>query len=170
MPRGGRRAGAGRPSGSGRFGEPTSVMRVPISRIAAVHDVIEKKYRLPLYQSAVAAGFPSPADSEMEELVDLNEWLIKHPTATFFVRVTGSSMLHAGIHHDDILIVDRSLSPSHGKIVVAAINGELTVKRLIQEGQTVRLIAENEGYPSIDVSEESDLHIWGVVTTVVHAV
>ena len=170
MPRGGRRAGAGRPLGSGRFGEPTTAMRVPISQISAVHDTIQKKFRLPLYRSSVAAGFPSPADSDMEGMIDLNEWLILHPAATFFVRVSGLSMIRAGIHHDDILIVDRSLQPTHGKIVVAAINGELTVKRLVQEENTVRLVAENDGYPPIDISEESDFRIWGVVTTVVHPV
>jgi DNA polymerase V len=170
MPRGGRRAGAGRPLGSGRFGEPSIVMRVPVSRVSNVYDLVQNIYKRPLYQSAVPAGFPSPADSETEEMLDLNERLVKHPAATFFVRVSGSSMIRAGIHHDDILIVDRSLEPVPGKIVVAAINGELTVKRLVKEGEAVQLIAENDGYPPITVSESSDLRIWGVVTTVVHAV
>ena len=170
MPRGGRRAGAGRPPGSGRFGEPSIVMRVPASRVSDVHNLVQKIYRLPLYQSAVAAGFPSPADSEMEGMLDLNEFLIRHPAATFFVRVNGVSMINAGIHHNDILIVDRSLEPVTGKIVVAAINGELTVKRLVKEEDAIRLIAENEGYPPINVSKESDLRIWGVVTSVVHPV
>jgi DNA polymerase V len=145
-------------------------MRVPASRASDVQTLVQKTYKLPLYQSTVAAGFPSPADSEMEGMLDLNEFLIKHPAATFFVRVNGISMINAGIHHNDILIVDRSLEPTPGKIVVAAINGELTVKRLIKEGDTVRLIAENEGYPPITVSKESDLRIWGVVTSVVHTV
>lgn len=170
MPRGGRRAGAGRPLGSGRFGEPSVIMRVPASRVPDVQTLVQKTYKLPLYQSTVAAGFPSPADSEMEGMLDLNEFLIKHPAATFFVRVNGVSMINAGVHHNDILIVDRSLEPTPGKIVVAAINGELTVKRLVKEGDTVRLIAENEGYPPITVSKESDLRIWGVVTSVVHVV
>jgi len=145
-------------------------MRVPASRVPDVHNLVQKKYKLPLYQSTVAAGFPSPADSDMEEMLDMNELLVKHPAATFFVRVCGSSMINAGIHHHDILVVDRSLEPAPGKIVVAAINSELTVKRLVKEGDRIRLIAENEGYPPIDVSEESDLRIWGVVTNVVHAV
>jgi DNA polymerase V len=170
MPRGGKRTGAGRPLGSGRFGEPSIVIRIPASRVSDVRNLVQKTYKLPLYQSAVAAGFPSPADSDMEGMLDLNELLVRHPAATFFVRVSGLSMINAGIHHNDILVVDRSLEPSAGKIVVASINGDLTVKRLIKEEETIRLIAENDGYPPITVSEESDLRIWGVVTNVVHAV
>lgn len=127
-------------------------------------------YHLPLYQCAVPAGFPSPADDEMERELDLNAFLIKHPAATFFVRVSGSSMIKAGIHHGDILIVDRSLAPAHGKVVIAAINGELTVKRLYHVGEKIELVAENEGYAPIAVTEGSDLHIWGVVTNVIHPV
>jgi len=134
---------------------------------ARIHDQL---YHLPLYQCTVPAGFPSPADGEMERELDLNAFLIKHPAATFFVRVSGSSMVRAGIHHNDILIVDRSLTPVHGKIVIAAINGELTVKRLHCANEKIQLIAENDGYPPIEVAEGSDLHIWGVVTNVIHPV
>src|ERR1700722_14824931 len=82
------------------------------------------------YQCAVAAGFPSPGDDALEQGLNLNELLIKRPAATFFVRVSGSSMIKAGIHHNDILVVDRSLQPTSGKVIIACINGELTVKRL----------------------------------------
>lgn len=78
-------------------------------------------------------------------------------------------MIKAGIHHNDILIVDRSLEPSHGKVVIASVNGELTVKRLLIEGKRVQLVPENEAYPSIEISEEMDLHVWGVVTHVIHS-
>lgn len=125
-------------------------------------------YSLPLYQNAISAGFPSPAENEMADELDLNELLIKHPTATFFLRVAGSSMVKAGIHHDDILVVDRSLTPAHGKIVIASLNGELTVKRLFIKDHKVKLLAENEGYPSIEITGEMDLRIWGVVTSVIH--
>lgn len=125
---------------------------------------------IPLYQQAISAGFPSPAEDEMESKLDLNELLIKHPAATFFLRVTGSSMIKAGIYHNDILVVDRSIEPVHGKIVIAALNGELTVKRLSIRGRCVQLVAENDGYPAIDITEEMDMRIWGVVTSVIHHV
>ncbi|HVV69349.1 MAG TPA: translesion error-prone DNA polymerase V autoproteolytic subunit [Gammaproteobacteria bacterium] len=125
----------------------------------------------PLYSSSVAAGFPSPADDYVESSLDLNELLIKHPTATFFVRVSGDSMLHAGIHDQDILIVDRSLTPASGRIVIAAIDGQLTVKRLQKTAKgKVYLLPENEDFPPIEIKPESEVHIWGVVTNVIHPV
>lgn len=127
-------------------------------------------YRLPLYESRISAGFPSPADDQVEERLDLNELLIKRPSATFFLKVSGSSMVKAGIHHGDIVVVDRSLEPSNGKIVIASLNGELTVKRLHIEGNRVRLIAESDLYVPIDISKEVDFRIWGVVTSVIHFV
>jgi len=171
MPSGGARQRAGRPSGTGKFGEPTRAIRVPASQAAQIlHLVQQRFYRLPLYSSAVAAGFPSPAESDKEAELDLNELLIKRPAATFFVRVSGSSMIKAGIHTNDILIVDKSLPATHGKIVVAAINGELTVKRLYRQERVVQLVAENDGYPPIEITDETDIRIWGVVTSVIHAV
>ena len=131
MPRGGARSGAGRPKGKGKFGEKTTPIRIPESMVDEVLQFVNYKgYALPLYASKVQAGFPSPADDFMEGRLDLNQHLVKHPTATFFVRVSGDSMIEAGIHPDDILVVDRSLEPRHGKIVIAALDGELTVKRL----------------------------------------
>jgi len=139
--------------------------------IDAIYQLIQHKfYRLPLYQSLVTAGFPSPAEDEIDDTLDLNELLIKHPAATFFLKVSGSSMINAGIHDGDILIVDRSIEPAHGKIVIAALNGELTVKRLHLEKNRVQLVAENSAYPPIEVREGMDLHIWGVVTSVIHTV
>lgn len=171
MPRGGQRTGAGRPQGSGKFGEPTQAIRVPISQVERVLEWVQHQcYRLPFYHCAVAAGFPSPAESEMDGKLDLNELLIKHPAATFFVRVAGSSMIQAGIYHNDILVVDRSLEPISGRIVVAAVNGELTVKRLHRAGGRVQLLAENDAYAPIDITDGTELHIWGVVTNVIHAV
>jgi DNA polymerase V len=100
MPRGGQREGAGRPAGSGKFGEPTKAIRVPVKDAEQIVDLIQQRfYRMPLYSSSVAAGFPSPAESDKEAELDLNELLIKHPAATFFVRVSGSSMVKAGNSH-----------------------------------------------------------------------
>lgn len=123
---------------------------------------------LNLYSSSVQAGFPSPADDYVEKTLDLNDHLIDHPAATFFVRVSGDSMMGAGIHHDDILVVDRSLQPKDRDIIIAVLNGELTVKRLkVGEGGTI-LRPENPDYPDISIHEEMDFCIWGVVTSVIH--
>ncbi|GAB4225436.1 MAG: translesion error-prone DNA polymerase V autoproteolytic subunit [Chlamydiales bacterium] len=171
MTRGGTRQGAGRPKGSGRYGEPTKAIRVPISKLAEVMEVLqERSLPLPLFSSAVAAGFPSPADDEVDRSLDLNEYLIKRPASTFFVRVAGESMIQAGIHDGDILIVDRSIEPKPGKIVIAAVHGELTVKRLHREGDRWLLIPENPAFSAIELPEDGELHIWGVVTNVIHHV
>lgn len=171
MASGGKRPGAGRPKGSGKFGIPTKAIRVPEKDVEAIYQYIQQQfYRLPFYQSTVVAGFPSPADDSIEKKLDLNELLIKNPAATFFLRVSGSSMIDAGLHHDDILIVDRSIAPAHGKIVIAAVNGELTVKRLHLEKNKVFLMPENEDYPPLEITEGAELHIWGVVAHVIHAV
>lgn len=119
--------------------------------------------------SKIEAGFPSPADDHLEKCLDLNEYLIKHPAATFFLRVRGSSMIHAGIHDNDLLIVDRSLEPASGDIVVAVLNGELTIKRLHIESGEVWLLPENPDFKPLAVSEWADLRIWGVATDVVHS-
>lgn len=129
-----------------------------------------KRLTLPLFSGKVAAGFPSPADDYVEKTLDLNELLVQKPAATFFVRAEGESMLGAGIHPNDILVVDRSLEPVPGKIVICALNGELTVKRLKSIGREIVLGAENPLYPDIMVQEDIDLVIWGVVTNVIHAV
>jgi DNA polymerase V len=130
---------------------------------------MENERVVPLYQSAVSAGFPSAGDDVIEGGIDLNRMLIKHPAATFFLRVSGHSMLRAGIHDGDVLVVDRSLKAMSGKVVIAAVNGELTVKRLLIEKGRVRLMAENDGYAPIEITAESELKIWGVVTTVIHS-
>jgi DNA polymerase V len=123
---------------------------------------------LPLFNGKVAAGFPSPADDYVEKTLDLNELLVQKPAATFFVRAQGQSMLGAGIHPNDILVVDRSIEPVPGKIVICALNGELTVKRLDRHHGQWQLKAENPDYPDITLFEELELVIWGVVTTVIH--
>lgn len=123
-----------------------------------------------LFECSVQAGFPAPVADYSDGPLDLNSYLIKNPAATFFVRVSGESMLNAGIHPNDILIVDRSLTPSNNKIVIAVIDGELTVKRLRIFENQVRLIAENPNYDSITINSGSDFQVWGVVTAVIHKV
>lgn len=126
------------------------------------------KIPLPLFNGKVAAGFPSPADDYVEKNLDLNELLVQKPAATFFVRAQGESMLGAGIHPNDILVVDRSIDAVTGKIVICALNGELTVKRLERENEQWQLKAENPDYPDIIIHEELEMVIWGVVTNVIH--
>ena len=119
--------------------------------------------------AAVQAGFSSAADEHIETYLDLNKLLIKHPAATFFVRVSGSSMSDAGICLGDVLVVNRSLTPTNGKIVVALVNGEFLVKRLSLKGKLVKLVAANSRYPEITIDPEgSDFRVWGVVTHVIH--
>lgn len=130
--------------------------------------VFSTALKIPLYCSKVEAGFASPADDFVEEFLDLNELLVKREEATFFVRVTGYSMIDAGIQPDDILIVDRSLEAKHGKIIIAVIDGEVTVKRLYKQRDRIVLKAENKRYKDIPVN--GSLHVWGVVTSVIHQV
>jgi DNA polymerase V len=119
---------------------------------------------------AVAAGFPSPSQDYYSGRIDLNAHLIQDITCTFLVRVSGHSMDGAGISDGDELVVDRSLTPVDGSVVVAIIDGELTIKRLRLEHGRVRLAAENPDYPDIVVSELAELSIWGVVTRCLHHV
>lgn len=168
---GGKRSGAGRPKHSGKWGEPTQAIRLPISQIQALLAGGESlRMKRPLYGTKVSAGFPSPADDYLESHLDLNEYLIPHPSTTFFVRATGDSMINAGIFPNDILVVDRSLEPVHGKIVIALVNGELTVKRLVKLDDHIQLKSENASYPPINFSTEDELIIWGIVTSVIHPV
>lgn len=123
--------------------------------------VITSSLRLPFILSRVPAGFPSPAEDFVEGCLDLNDY-IEHPAATYFVRAEGDSMIGAGIYDGDLLIVDRSIEPKNGSIVIAAVMGELTVKRLKRSHQRAwLLVPENPNYPTIAMPEESQ--IWGVV-------
>ncbi len=121
------------------------------------------RLKIPLFSSTVAAGYPSPAEDHVEDTLDLNEYMVQRPDSTFMLRVEGESMKNAGIMPNDILVVDRSLKAAHMKIVIAAIDGELTVKRLYHRGGLVKLLPENPAYPEIELESESDLVIWGVV-------
>ena len=192
--RGGARAGAGRKKDSSVYGESTRAIRVPESMLPELKAMLAlrkqspakqhgnvldnltvalpaqgpSQLNIPLFNGKVSAGFPSPADDYIEKTLDLNDLLIQKPAATFFVRAEGESMLGAGIHPNDILVVDRSLEPVVGKIVICALNGELTVKRLKSTGKEITLGAENPAYADIIVQEYIELVIWGVVTNVIH--
>ena len=124
---------------------------------------------IPFFSNPVSAGFPSSAEDHIERSLDLNDLLIHHPAATFFVRASGRSMEAAGIYDGDILIVDRSLSATNGKIVIAVLNGEFTVKRIKIIGEELFLAPENPNFPLLKVEKESDFQIWGIVTYVIHS-
>ena len=187
---GGFRNNAGRKKGSSVYGESTKAVRIPESLIPDIQNLLEQRKHhhqacsqpgfispaqtplycsLPLFSGKVSAGFPSPADDYIEKSLDLNELLIQKPAATFFVRAEGDSMLGAGIHPNDILVVDRSIEPVSGKVVICAINGELTVKRIRKSNGLMVLGAENPLYADIVITSGMEVVIWGVVTNVIHA-
>ena len=128
----------------------------------------DKKTNTPMFLDSVSAGFPSPATDYMENKLDLNEYLVKHPAATFIVKANGPSMIEAGILSGDLLIVDRSITPNNENIVIASIFGDLTVKKLRKKGSLLFLVSANNEYSSIEVKEEMECFIWGVVTYVIH--
>jgi len=181
---GGKREGAGRKR---RFDEPVTRIRVPKFCVPMINQMLEQlienpgnnafkdilypvneplSLKRPIFSSSVPAGFPSPADDYIEGQLDLNEYFVPHPSATFYVRVTGESMTGAGILPDDILIVDRSLDAVHDSIVIAVVNNELTVKRLYKRNGRIELRPENPAYPVIQLDQEMELTIWGVVSGV----
>ena len=127
------------------------------------------KRRQPIFMATVPAGFPSPAADYEEGKLDLNRHLIRNPAATFFVRVTGDSMIKAGIHNGDLLVVDRSIEPGDKNVVIAVVNGELTVKRIRIRKNKLTLVAENDAYQSQEINDQIEFEVWGVVTNVIHA-
>lgn len=185
--RGGYRPGAGKKPGTGAYGEPTKPIRVPESQVPVVLDFLVS-YRnkleiqidaipfvtdaprrtIPAMSYRVPAGFPSPADDYVQGRIDLNEHLLLHREASFILRVSGWSMVGAGIFDGDEIIVDRAIDPHDGHVVLAVLGSEFTVKRLKKDGKTVRLVAENPDFPDIEFREGDELTIWGVVTRVLH--
>jgi len=128
----------------------------------------EGKLKLPLFLVRTPAGFPSRTDDYVEERIDLNKKLIRHPEATYFVRVIGDSMIDARIHDGDYLIVDKALEAGHNDIVLAVLNGEITVKRLVKKANRLYLVAANPKYPPFEVTQEMDFEVWGKVTYIFH--
>lgn len=187
--RGGIREGAGRRVGSGKFREPTSVVRIPASQEPVIKDFLaayQKKrlntnldsvtefelpslqptpVNLPLYSSKVSAGFPSPAEEHVEKRLDPNDFLIDQEDATFFVTIQGYSMMDVGLLPGDKAVVDRSKTPNVGDIVLAVINGEFTIKTLSRnKSGAPRLLPANKDFKPIEITEEMQFEIWGVVT------
>lgn len=168
---GGTRKGAGRPKGTGKFGETTVPVRVPASMAHDVAQWVERRGgTLPLYSASVRAGLPTEADDHIEDRVDLTQYVAPHPDSTFLVRVQGDSMKGVGMHEGDLLVVDKSLAAREGSIIVASVDGDATVKRLRHTQGAVELVPENPAYPVIHISPEQHFSILGVVTTVVHRV
>ena len=130
--------------------------------------MVDKKFNLPLLGDSVSAGFPSPADDYTEQNIDLNEHLIKNPFSTFFLRVKGDSMINSGIQNHDLIIVDKSLIPIPGNIVIAMIDGEFTVKRLEKKNDELYLKSENDNYPDFNFKNHNEIQIWGVVIYSIH--
>lgn len=121
-----------------------------------------------LFDAAVPAGFPSPAADYEQDKLDLNKHLVNNPAATFFVKVAGDSMIGAGIHHGDLLVVDRSAEPRDKSVVIAVLNGELTVKRIRIKNRTITLEPENDDYLAREITPDTAFEVWGVVTSVIH--
>ena len=146
-----------------------SLNQLTTHTLAVFHVSTETKLKRPFIDQGISAGFPSPAQDFIDLSIDLNKELIKHPSSTFFGRVKGSSMMDAGINNGDLLIVDKSLDPTDGKIAVCFIDGEFTVKRLKVEKDCCWLLPENESYDPIRVTAENDFMVWGVVVYVIKA-
>ncbi len=128
------------------------------------------KMTIPLYSDPVKAGFPSPASDFAEKHLYLNEYLISHPAATFFVRVSGDSMDDSRVNDGDVLVVDKALEPRNNDIIVASVNGEFTVKKYLKKGKNMFLIPANKKYKTIAITEGMEFEVWGVVTYVIHKV
>ena len=124
---------------------------------------------LDLYSNPVSAGFPSPAEDHLDSSLDLNEYLIKHPSATFYIYAKGHSMNDIGIYDGDVMIVDRALEAKSKDIIIAVINGEFTVKRIYIKNNSIYLIPENKTFKSILIEDDMDFQIWGVVTHTIHS-
>ncbi len=178
---GGKREGAGRKQ---IYNEVTKVMRIPESRIVEIKEYLKRAQneididdirqidpvthlQIPLSTERVQAGFPSPAQDYIDKKIDLNEYLISNVNSTFIVKVNSLSMLNAGLDVGDSLIVDRSLEPQHRDVVIALVDNDFTVKRLIRDSLGCWLKAENEGYSDIHPIEGQTFEIWGVVTSVI---
>ncbi len=187
---GGKRPGAGRKA---KYGEPTVLVRVPESakpRIEAFLTNFADPNQAPaqwasqltlfrpaqnptvskvrLFGHTVRAGFPSPADDYVADTLDLNEHLMPRKEASFLLKAKGDSMLGAGIHDGDILVIDRSLSATDGRVVIATVDGQFTVKTLERKHGKIRLMPANPEFDPIDIKDEQELQIWGVVTNVIH--
>ena len=144
--------------------------RVHTDKELSFYSMEEKTLDIPFYQSNVSAGFPSPAEDFMELDLNLQEYLVQHPSATFCVKVTGDSMQNAGIFSGDVMVVDRALEPKNKTIVLAVLDGEFTVKRIHKKGDLLFLNPENDNFKPIEITQEMNFKVWGVVTHIIHKV
>ena len=169
MARGGMRKGAGRPTGTGQWGEDTKVLRVPLSLVDKVKDFLKAEgYTVPLYAAKVSAGRPLDVTSAVKTRISLIDHLIPNPQSTYCVKVQGDSMIDAGIEDGDMLIVDRAKRARNGSVVIANLNGDVTVKTLQSiKGKPITLMPANSAYAPILVGDFDALEIQGVVGHVV---
>ncbi|MDA7768319.1 translesion error-prone DNA polymerase V autoproteolytic subunit [Flavobacteriales bacterium] len=121
-----------------------------------------------LYGDSVPAGFPSPADDYLDMDLNLHDYLVQHPSATFCVRAIGDSMVDAGIQSSDVMVIDRALTPKNNDIILAVVNGEFTVKRIKKSEDELYLMPANENYKPMKITEEMNFQVWGVVTFIIH--
>ena len=187
---GGKRPGAGRKP---KFGEPTALVRVPESVKPVVVDFLSElaqrrqepkwpshlkpvqlaenptSFKVPMFGHTIRAGFPSPADDYVADRLDLNDHLMPRKEASYLLTVSGESMVGVGIHDGDILVVARSLTPANGKVVIAILDGQFTVKTLEKNRGKIRLLPANPDFEPIELKDEQELQIWGVVTSVIHS-
>lgn len=133
-----------------------------------IYEITNSKIDIQIANSTVQAGFPSPAAGYEEERIDLSEALITNPASTFCVRVRGNSMIDANIFDGDLLMVDRSIDAVHGKVIIAVIDGDFTVKTLYNKDGIVKLIPANPEYPEIILNNDQELNVWGVVNYIIH--
>ena len=133
-----------------------------------IFEITQKRIYLPIASSTVPAGFPSPAAGYEEADLDINDLVVTNPASTFYVRVKGNSMIDSNIKDGDILVVDRSVEATHGKIVIAVVDGEFTVKTLYNKNGVVKLVPANPNFPEIILKNEQELNIWGVVSYTIH--
>ena len=150
------------------FQHTTDMSRFNAQVVSVYRAARSTRIARPLLLSRIPAGFPSPAEEYIEGRLDLNQLLIKHPISTFYLRVTGDSMIGAGIYPNDLLIVDRAYETSDGHVVVARIGSELCVKTLRISDTKVWLESENENYLPLEITEEMDFEVWGRVTASIH--
>ena len=121
-----------------------------------------------LHISSINAGFPSPAEDYVDVSLNLNDYLVKHPSSTFYIYVKGDSMIGSGIYDGDLMVVDRSLEPQSNNVVVAVIDGEFTVKKIYKKNNQIYLLPDNKNYQPIHIKEGMDFQVWGIVTHSIH--
>lgn len=173
MTRGGFRKGSGRPSGTGKWGEATKPVRVPESKIDAVKAFVAGDIEaptLPLFANTVQAGAPVMAEEQVDAYVNLHEHLVPNPDSSFFARAQGESMRDAGIFDGDMLVIEQCDSARNGQVIIASVDGALTVKRFNQDGTGIQLLSENPDFSPIIITPENDFAILGIVTNVIHKV